>query len=57
MQAIEAVDRNTLHALIFWDGKRWLWRAQGMEGDETLMPPPKLILGRRRRSLAIIPVS
>jgi hypothetical protein len=38
VQAIEAVDRDTLHALIFWDGKRWLWRAQGMEGDETLMP-------------------
>jgi hypothetical protein len=38
IQAIETVDRDTLHALVFWDGKRWFWRAQGMEGDETLMP-------------------
>jgi hypothetical protein len=41
IQAIETVDRDTVHALIFWDGKRWRWRAQGMEGDETLMPPPR----------------
>jgi hypothetical protein len=41
MQAIETVDRDTVHALTFWDGKRWRWRAQGMEGDETLMPPRK----------------
>jgi hypothetical protein len=41
IQAIETVDRDTLHALIYWDGKRWRWRAQGMEGDETLMPPQK----------------
>jgi hypothetical protein len=38
-QAIETVDRYTVHALIFWDGKRWRWSAQGMEGDETMMPP------------------
>ena len=41
VQALETVDRDTVHALIFWDGKRWRWRAQGMEGDETLMPPPR----------------
>jgi hypothetical protein len=41
LRAIEAIDRSTLHSLILWDGKRWLWSAQGMEGDETLrMPPP-----------------
>jgi hypothetical protein len=39
VQAIETVDRDTLHALLVWNGKRWFWRAQGMEGDETLMPP------------------
>ena len=40
-QAIEAIDRSTLHALIFWDGKRWHWSAQGMEGDDSFkMPPP-----------------
>jgi hypothetical protein len=38
LQAIETVDRDTLHALVFWDGKRWHWRAEGMEGDDTLMP-------------------
>ena len=41
VQALETVNRDTVHALIFWDGKRWRWRAQGMEGDETLMPPPR----------------
>jgi hypothetical protein len=41
VQALETVDRDTVHALIFWDGKRWRWRAQGMEGDETPMPPPR----------------
>lgn len=41
LQAIEAIDRSTLHALIFWDGKRWRWSAQGMEGDDSFkMPPP-----------------
>lgn len=41
LQAIEAIDRSTLHSLIFWDGKRWHWSAQGMEGDESFkMPPP-----------------
>jgi hypothetical protein len=41
LQAIEAVDRTSLHALLFWDGKHWKWSAQGMEGDDTLfkMPP------------------
>lgn len=38
LQAIETVDRDTVHALLLWDGKRWYWHAQGMEGDETLMP-------------------
>jgi hypothetical protein len=38
LQAIETVDRDTVHALLLWDGKRWHWHAQGMEGDETLMP-------------------
>ncbi len=36
IQAIEALDRTTLHALVFWDGKHWHWSAQGMEGDESL---------------------
>ncbi len=40
-QAIEAVDRSTLHSLIIWDGRRWRWSAQGMEGDDSFkMPPP-----------------
>jgi hypothetical protein len=41
IQAIEAVDRSTLHALVFWDGRRWRWSAQGMDGDDSFkMPPP-----------------
>jgi hypothetical protein len=41
LQAIEAIDRSTLHSLIFWDGRRWHWSAQGMEGDDSFkMPPP-----------------
>jgi hypothetical protein len=41
IQAIDAVDRTTLHALLFWDGRRWHWSAQGMEGDDSLkLPPP-----------------
>lgn len=41
LQAIEAIDRTTLHSLIFWDGRRWHWSAQGMDGDESFkMPPP-----------------
>lgn len=41
LQAIETVDRTSLHSLVFWDGKRWHWSAQGMAGDDTLfkMPP------------------
>jgi hypothetical protein len=41
IQAIEAIDRTTLHALVYWDGKHWHWNAQGMEGDQDLikMPP------------------
>lgn len=41
MQAIESVDRTSLHSLLFWDGKHWRWSAQGMAGDDTLfkMPP------------------
>lgn len=39
--AIEVIDRTTLHALIFWNGRRWIWSAQGMEGDDSFkMPPP-----------------
>jgi hypothetical protein len=41
IQAIEAIDRTTLHALVFWDGKRWHWAAQGMEGDDSLKMPPQ----------------
>ncbi len=33
IQAIEAVDRTTLHSLVYWNGKRWRWSAQGMEGE------------------------
>jgi hypothetical protein len=40
VQAIDAVDRTTLHALIFWDGKRWIWSAQGMAGDDTISKMP-----------------
>ncbi|MDR3763248.1 MAG: hypothetical protein P4M01_04055 [Acidobacteriota bacterium] len=40
LKAIEAVDRTTLHALIFWDGHHWRWSAQGMEGDDTLYKMP-----------------
>jgi hypothetical protein len=41
IQAIEAIDRTSLHALIFWDGKRWRWSAQGMADDDSFkMPPP-----------------
>jgi hypothetical protein len=39
IQAIEAVDRTTLHALLLWDGKRWRWSAQGMAGDDSLKMP------------------
>ncbi len=38
--AIETVDRTTLHALVFWDGRHWRWSAQGMEGDDTLFKMP-----------------
>jgi hypothetical protein len=40
IQAIEAVDRSTLHALVFWDGRRWRWSAQGMDGDDSFKMPP-----------------
>jgi hypothetical protein len=40
VQAVEAVDRSTLHALIFWDGKHWKWAAQGMAGDDTIFKMP-----------------
>jgi hypothetical protein len=40
IQAIEAIDRTTLHALLFWDGKHWHWSAQGMEGDDSLFKMP-----------------
>ncbi len=35
-KAIEVVDRTTMHAIIFWDGKRWRWSAQGMELDQMI---------------------
>jgi hypothetical protein len=38
VQAIEAVDRTSLHSLVFWDGRRWRWSAQGMDGDDPLKP-------------------
>jgi hypothetical protein len=41
IQAMETVDSTSLHALIVWDGKRWRWSGQGMEGDEPLMSKPK----------------
>jgi len=41
LQAVEAIDRTSLHSLVFWDGKHWHWRAQGMEGDDTLFMPPQ----------------
>jgi hypothetical protein len=34
IKAIQAVDRTTLHSLVFWDGKKWRWSAQGMGSDE-----------------------
>lgn len=40
MQAIETVDRTTLHSLVFWDGHHWRWSAQGMAGDDTLFKMP-----------------
>jgi hypothetical protein len=40
LQAIESVDRTSLHSLVFWDGKRWRWSAQGMAGDDTLFKMP-----------------
>jgi hypothetical protein len=42
IQAIEAVDLTTLHALIFWDGRRWRWEGQGMdENDSRLGDAPR----------------
>jgi hypothetical protein len=40
VQAIEAIDHSTLHALLVWDGKRWRWVAQGMSGDDSLFKMP-----------------
>lgn len=40
IEAIEAVDRTTLHALVFWDGHRWHWSAQGMADDDSFKMPP-----------------
>ncbi len=34
IKAIEAVDRTTLHSLVFWDGKHWRWNAQGLGSEE-----------------------
>jgi hypothetical protein len=38
IQAVETVDRTAVHALVLWDGKRWRWNAQGMSGDDLLLP-------------------
>lgn len=40
MQVLETVDYTTLHSLVFFDGKRWRWYAQGMEGDDSLSKMP-----------------
>jgi len=40
IQAVETIDRTSLHALVFWDGRRWRWSAQGMEGDDSLFKMP-----------------
>lgn len=32
--AIEVVDHTHLHSVLYWDGKRWDWNAQGMDIDE-----------------------
>ena len=38
VQALETVDNTSLHSLIFWDGKRWHWSGQEMDGDEPRTP-------------------
>jgi hypothetical protein len=38
IQAMETVDRTSTHALVFWDGKRWRWSAQGLSGDDLRLP-------------------
>jgi hypothetical protein len=40
ISALETVDYTTLHSLVFFDGKRWRWYAQGMDGDESLTKMP-----------------
>ena len=40
MQALETVDYTSRHSLVFFDGRRWRWSAQGMEGDESLTKMP-----------------
>jgi hypothetical protein len=40
VQAIETIDRSSLHALVFWNGHRWRWSAQGMDGDDSFKMPP-----------------
>ncbi|PSH04345.1 MAG: hypothetical protein CXZ00_08305 [Acidobacteria bacterium] len=35
IHAIETIDRTTLHSLVFWNGRRWRWSAQGMDGDSN----------------------
>jgi hypothetical protein len=38
VQAMETVDSTSLHSLLVWDGRHWHWIAQGMDGDEPVMP-------------------
>lgn len=34
LHAIEAIDHTREHAILFWDGKRWRWRAVGSDQDD-----------------------
>lgn len=38
VQPMETVDSTSLHSLLVWDGRRWHWIAQGMDGDEPVTP-------------------
>ena len=33
VKVIETIDSTTLHSLVYWDGKKWRWTPQGMEGE------------------------
>lgn len=39
-QTIETIDRTTLHALVIYTNRKWVWAAQGMDGDDELMKMP-----------------